>query len=159
MAQTKDEIVVFFGEVQRVIRKYGIDHVMRKLREIREEETDEIQLAVFNYILLKTCNHYLLSKKEVLHSNKRGIVAEARRMCYALMKEHLRISDEQIGFYFGGKSRQSVNQEIKNLPLNQDKFATKDEAKFVDDFLVLTIEVLKYKNEYDYNKKFILIKK
>ena len=96
----------------------------------------------------------MLPKDILITSNKRGKIAEARRMCFALMKEHLPFSDEQIGEYFG-RSRQYINRELINLPINQDKFATKDEAKFVNDFITLTIEVLKYKNSYGINNKSI----
>lgn len=148
---TKNEIAQFFGEVQRVISKYGIDTVMEKLREMQDDNPSEQDNAVCEYILVLTSNHYVVPKEDVKYSKKRGVISEARRMCYALMKEHLPISDEQIGQYFGGKSRQFINKEIKELPVNQDKFSTKDEAKFVKDFLVLTVEVLRYKNSYDLN--------
>lgn len=142
----KDQIVLFFGEIQRVIKKYGYDHVMKKLRELHDEESDGFQKEISNFILYKTCNHYLVSRDDVLFSKKRGVISEARRMCYALMKEHLRLSDEKIGFFFGGRSRQYVNRELNELPLNKDDYTTKEEAKFVEDFLVLTKEVLFYKN-------------
>lgn len=150
---SKQEIAEFFGEVQRVISKYGIDHVVNKLREIRYEHADEHDRDICEYILVETCNLFRVDKDDVLHSNKRGIITEARRMCYALMKEHLPISDEQIGMYFKGKSRQFINRELQNLPLNQDNLSTKDEKKFVNDFLCLTVDVLKYKNSYKLNKK------
>jgi hypothetical protein len=157
--KSKHEIATFFGEVQRVISKYGIDHVMNKLREIHYEHTDAKDRDVCEYILAITSTHYRVVKDDVLKSKKRGVISEARRMCYALMKEHLPISDQEIANYFGGKSRQLVNREIKNLPLNQDKFATKDEAKFVDDFLVLTVEVLKYRNNYELNDNMLTAKR
>ena len=36
--------------------------------------------------------------------------------------------------------------ELTKLPINQEKLATKQETKFVDDFLGLTTSVLKYKS-------------
>jgi hypothetical protein len=69
------------------------------------------------------------------------------------MKEHLPFTDEEIGDYFGGRSRQYVNNELTKLPINQDKLATKQEIKFVNDFMVLTTSVLKYKNGYNSNNK------
>ena len=151
--KSKHEIAEFFGEVHRVISKYGIDHVVNKLREIQYEHNDEKDRDICEYILVQTCNRFEVVREDVLHSSKRGIITEARRMCYALMKEHLPISDEQIGLYFNGKSRQFINKEIQNLPLNQEKLSTKDEKKFVNDFLYLTVEVLRYKNSYKLNKK------
>jgi hypothetical protein len=74
-------------------------------------------------------------------------------MCFALMKEHLPFTDEEIGDYFGGRSRQYVNKELTGLPINQERLATKQEVKFVNDFILLTTNVLKYKNGYSANNK------
>lgn len=147
-----DEIISFFREVQRVISKHGLEKVLHQLRKIHIDNGDEYERDVFHHILIATSNKYNLDKDVILFSNKRGRVAEARRMCFALLKEHLPISDEEIGSYFGGKSRQFVNKEILSLPLNQDKFLTKDEKKFYQDFIELTTNVLHFKNEYKSKK-------
>ena len=90
-----------------------------------------------------------------MNSKKRGIISEARRMSFALMKEHLPFTDEEIGYYFGGRSRQYVNKELTGLPINQEKVATKQQARFVDDFLMLTISVVNFKNEYNVINKIV----
>jgi chromosomal replication initiation ATPase DnaA len=151
MKQT-DEIVDFFREVQRVITKHGLDKVLKQLRSIHSESDEGFEHDVSEYILVVTSNHYSLLKEDVLYSRKRGIVSDARRMCFALMKEHLVVSDEQIGDKFD-RSRQYINKELSGLPLNQDSFATKDEANFVKDFIELTTKVLYYKNGYKLNNK------
>ncbi len=146
-----DEIVSFFKEVQRVISKYGLDKVLEQLRKIHLTNNDDYEKEVYNHILTITSNKYNLDKDIVLFSNKRGTVTEARRMCFALMKEHLPFSDEEIGSYFGGKTRQYINRELNSLPLNQDKFLTKYEKKFYQDFLELTTDVLHFKNKFKRN--------
>lgn len=146
------EIVEFFREVQRIISKHGLKKVIGQLRII-SLDSDGYEKDVCEYIIATTSNHYVISKDLLLNSKKRGKISEARRMCFALMKEHLPFSDEQIGDYFGGRSRQYINKELTGLPLNQDKFATKHEAKFVNDFISLTTEVLRYKNSYNLNKQ------
>lgn len=149
MTDSNGDISEFFREVQRVISTFGIDQVMEKLREISHEDQSGLHRDVCDFIVLSTALHFGVSKKDVLFSSKRGAVSDARRMCYALMKEHIKdISDEKIGSYFGGKSRQIVNRTIKDLPLNQKEHTTKDEAKFVEDFLVLTTKVMCFRNSY-----------
>jgi hypothetical protein len=85
-----------------------------------------------------------MESKDIKFYNKNGVQTE----CFALMKEHLPFTDEEIGDYFGGRSRQYVNNELTKLPINHEKLATKQETKFVNNFLYLTAEVLKFKNEY-----------
>jgi hypothetical protein len=69
------------------------------------------------------------------------------------MKEHLPFTDEEIGDYFGGRSRQYVNKELISLPINQENLSTKQDIRFVNDFMMLTKNVLKYKNSYKVNIK------
>jgi len=148
MKNNETEIVEFFREVQRIISKHGLTKVLNQLRRIQVDFGSKFNNDVSDYIVVKTANHYALSKEELLTSKKRNKITEARRMCFALMKEHLPYSDDEIGDYFGGKSRQYVNKQIISLPINQDKFANKHEAKFVNDFMNLSKQIVEYKNEY-----------
>jgi hypothetical protein len=112
---------------------------------------DKFERDVCDYIVSITANNYFIEKGLILNSSKRGKVSEARRMCFALIKEHLTFSDEEIGVYFGGRSRQYINRELTNLPLNQDRLS-KVESKFVNDFMELTKKVVEYKNTYSLQK-------
>lgn len=147
------EILEFFREVQRVISKHGLQKVLSQLRKIQNDFDNTIEKEIFDFILTETANHYKIEINDILNSKRRGVISEARRMSFALMKEHLPFTDEEIGYYFGGRSRQYVNKELTGLPINQDKLATKQQVKFVDDFIMLTTSVVKFKNEYNLNNK------
>ena len=147
------EILDFFSEVQRVISKHGLQKVLSELRKIQVDFDNTIEKEIFEFILTETSKHYHVEINDILNSKRRGVISEARRMSFALAKEHLPFTDEEIGYYFGGRSRQYVNKELTGLPINQEKLATKQQIKFVDDFMTLTISVLKFKNEYNLNNK------
>jgi hypothetical protein len=149
------EILEFFREVQRVISKHGLQKVLTQLRRIQNDFDNTFEKEIFNFILNETATHYEIEINDILNSKKRGTISEARRMSFALMKEHLPFTDEEIGYYFGGRSRQYVNKELTGLPINQEKVATKQQAKFVEDFLMLTISVVKFKNEYNLINKIV----
>lgn len=149
------EILEFFREVQRVITKHGLQKVLNQLRRIQNDFDNTFEKEIFNFILSETASHYQIEINDILNSKKRGTISEARRMSFALMKEHLPFTDEEIGYYFGGRSRQYVNKELTGLPINQEKVATKQQARFVDDFLMLTISVVKFKNEYNLINKIV----
>jgi len=149
------EILEFFREVQRVITKHGLKKVLTQLRRIQNDFDNTFEKEIFNFILNETAIHYQIEINDILNSKKRGMISEARRMSFALMKEHLPFTDEEIGYYFGGRSRQYVNKELTSLPINQEKVATKQQARFVDDFLMLTISVVKFKNEYNLINKIV----
>jgi hypothetical protein len=147
------EILEFFREVQRVISKHGLQKVLSQLRKIQNDFDNTIEKEIFDFILTETANHYKIEINDILNSKRRGVISEARRMSFALMKEHLPFTDEEIGYYFGGRSRQYVNKELTGLPINQDKLATKQQVKFVDDFMMLTTSVVRFKNDYNLNNK------
>ena len=100
-----------------------------------------------------TAKHYKIEVNDILNSKKRGIIAESRRMAFGLMKEHLSFTDEEIGYCFNGRSRQYVNKELTNLPINQDNLWKKRDVLFLNDFMFLTKNVLNFKNEYNLNNK------
>jgi hypothetical protein len=147
------EILDFFREVQRVISKHGLQKVLSQLRRIQNDFDNTLEKEIFDYILTETAKHYSIEITDILNSKKRGVISEARRMSFALMKEHLPFTDEEIGYYFGRRSRQYVNKELTGLPINQEKLATKQQAKFVDDFMMLTTNVLNFKNSFKSNNK------
>jgi hypothetical protein len=147
------EILDFFREVQRVISKHGLQKVLSELRKIQVDFDNTIEKEIFEFILNETSKHYHIEINDILNSKRRGVISEARRMSFALAKEHLPFTDEEIGYYFGGRSRQYVNKELTGLPINQEKLATKQQIKFVDDFMTLTTSVLKFKNEHNLNNK------
>ena len=147
------EILEFFREVQRVISKHGLQKVLSQLRKIQNDFDNTIERDIFDFILTETAKHYNIEINDILNSKKRGIISEARRMSFALMKEHLPFTDEEIGYYFGGRSRQYVNKELTSLPINQDNLWKKRDVKFLNDFMILTKCVLNFKNEYNLNNK------
>ena len=147
------EILEFFREVQRVISQHGLQKVLSQLRKIQNDFDNTFEREIFDFILNETAKHYLIEVTDILNSKKRGIISEARRMSFALMKEHLLFTDEEIGFYFGGRSRQYVNKELTSLPINQDNLWKKRDILFLNDFMFLTKSVLNFKNEYNLNNK------
>jgi chromosomal replication initiation ATPase DnaA len=146
MSNKNSEIVVFFDEIHRMISKYGLKKVLYKIREIPREEKPVSNEVLAEYIIEISSDIYGVETDSVKYTRKRGDVADARLMCFALMKEHIKdISYEGIGLYFGGRSRQYVTRVVSDLPLNQDNFSTKMEEKFVEDFILLSKKVHEFK--------------
>ena len=145
------EVIEFFRQIHKLIQKNGLEKVLNQLKQKNVLNGDKFERDVCDYIVSITANNYFIEKGLILNSSKRGKVSEARRMCFALIKEHLTFSDEEIGVYFGGRSRQYINRELTNLPLNQDRLS-KVESKFVNDFMELTKKVVEYKNTYSLQK-------
>jgi len=145
------EVIELFKQIGKIIHKHGIDNFLNKLRDI-QFISDDYNSYVCEYIITVTSNHFVIKKDILLNSSLRGKVSEARRMCFALIKEHLSLSDEQIGNYFGGRSRQYINREINSLRFNREKM-NKSEIKFLSDFTELSKMVWIFKYSIKNNVK------
>jgi chromosomal replication initiation ATPase DnaA len=144
----KDELVIFLQQLHKVISKVGLPKVLSRITDITLDDKSSFEREICEHIITICANHYLIEKDDILISKKRGNVSEARRMCFALMKKNLEISDSSIGDYVGGRSKQFVNNELKNIPFNKEKFKNKQEISFYEDFIKLNNELLVIKNSY-----------
>jgi chromosomal replication initiation ATPase DnaA len=142
----KDEVVIFLQQLHKVISKVGLPKVLSRITEITLDDKSEIEREVCEQIITICANHYLVEKDDILVSRKRGKVSEARRMCFALMKRNLEITDGSIGDYVGGRSKQFVHNELKNITLDEKKFETKKQLGFYKDFIKLNDELLIVRN-------------
>jgi chromosomal replication initiation ATPase DnaA len=141
----KDDLVIFFQQLHKVISKVGYKKVLSTISSITLDDREQKERELFNKIIDVCANHFLIDKDEILLSKKRGNVSEARRMCFALMKNNLDITDGAIGEYIGGRSKQFVNNELKTVLLDESKLTTKYQYKFYNDYIKLNNEILKFK--------------
>jgi len=144
----KDELEILFQQLHKVISKIGLQKLLARINDINLDEKDSFERYLCNKIITICANHYLLEKNDFLLSKKRGNISEARRMCFALIKNNLNISDSSIGEYVGGRSKQFVNNELKSVVLDKEKIKTKYEHEFYENYVKLNNEVLMYKNSY-----------
>lgn len=144
----KDELVIFLQQLHKVISKVGLPKVLSRITDITLDDKSIFEREICEHIITICANHYLIEKDDILKSKKRGNVSEARRMCFALMKKNLEISDSSIGDYVGGRSKQFVNNELKTIILDEKKFETKQQLFFYKDFVKLNNELLIIRNSY-----------
>lgn len=146
----KKELKDLVVTIQKLIEEYGSSEVVSKLYELHLNNASVEKKELFHYTVTMCCNYFNCKKNDVLYSKKRGVITNARRMCFALLKEFMPITDEEIANHFGGRSRQLISREIQNLPLSELKLTTKDEIKFVDDYYKLAKDLNIYINNKGY---------
>lgn len=144
----KDELVIFLKQLHKVISKVGMEKVLSKITDITLDDKNRFEREICEGIITICANYYLVERNDILVSKKRGNVSEARRMCFALMKSDLKISDSSIGDYVGGRSKQYVHNELRTIVLDKEKLKTKYEIQFYEDFLKLQQELLFLRNSY-----------
>jgi chromosomal replication initiation ATPase DnaA len=121
--KNQSELLDFFKQIQKIIAKHGFEKFLSEIKKIQIDLENIIEQKIIDYILLITAKHYKIEVNDILNSKKRGIIAESRRMAFALLKEHLPFTDEEIGDCFGGRSRQYVNKELN---YNKDLIGTQE---------------------------------
>jgi len=143
-----EELIMFLQQLHKVISKVGIKKVLSRITNITLEDKNIFERDICQNIITICANYYLVEKDDILMSKKRGNVSEARKMCFALMKNNLKISDSCIGDYVGGRSKQYVHNELKTIMLDKEHLKTKQEFQFYEDFLKLNDELLVIRNSY-----------
>jgi hypothetical protein len=144
----KDELVMFLQQLHKVISKVGMEKVLSRITDITLDDKNGFEREICESIITICANYYLVEKNDILVSKKRGNVSEARKMCFALMKSNLKISDSSIGDYVGGRSKQYVHNELRTIVLDKGKLKTKYESQFYEDFLKLQNQLLVVRNSY-----------
>lgn len=61
------------------------------------------------------CKVYMVEKDDILGSNRKAAVAEARQVCFWIMKQELGMSFPMIGKSFGGRDHSTIIHGVKKL--------------------------------------------
>lgn len=140
----QDEILNLIKQIYKGVRRFGIKKIDKTIRELNDDTPISNKLKVIDFILFKTSEKYQLRKKELLASNKRGYVAEARRLCYILFKNNLEMKQSEIASFFKRDNTliYKALKEYKNL----DSSLYPD-RNFLKNYNVLDKEVKEYKQK------------
>lgn len=100
MAAGETEIQRLFRQVYRIMRRYGVENVIQKLRSLEKHGIDEFENEVINHIVVQACLEFKVTTSEIMAHRRRGVFAQARMICYVQMHRHLNFTPEQIAFYW-----------------------------------------------------------
>lgn len=94
--------------MQKGVSKHGVRKVTDKIKEIDIEDSHENYIEVRDFIIDCVCTYFNVKKEEVIKKGKRGMVTTARKVAIVVIKTHFDISDEDLGRYFNGRTRQVI---------------------------------------------------
>ena len=94
------DITSIFKHIYNVMRRYGVQNVIHKLRQLEAQGIDHFETEVIEAIIVHVTCQYEISRKDLFEGKKRGACSDARKMCYILMKENLSLNEMQIAWYF-----------------------------------------------------------
>lgn len=91
--------------VYQVMRKFGVNNVIRKLRQIEQKNIDEFDSKDINLIINIVCRSYGVKKTDLLSRKKGVAVSESKKMAIVLLSEIVKMPATNIAILFNRHQR------------------------------------------------------
>jgi len=151
MSDTVDkEISELFVRMARFIKRHGKSRIITKLQRLDYEKT--INTSIINFILERVCIRYNIKIKDLL-GRKRRSYAEARKLCYLLMYNTAKDSENSelaIANYFD-RSKTVVYQARKEFHQMCQNPKLKEEIAFIKLYNEIDAEVKEFEKKSNKN--------
>jgi hypothetical protein len=132
----------FFKEIYKGINKFGVVKVLKKLQQLDDEEIDEDLRELIRFIELKVVTTFEITIDQLKNSTERGIVTDARKMCYVLLKNHADFSDYRVAMHFK-KVRQVVHRAMKEYSKMSENIP--QDRKFLEKLAEIQEDCIEFK--------------
>ena len=125
------DIVVVIKRLAKSISKHGVKKVVAILDQLNtEDEFIEAHRQLIKFIMNGVCNSFNIHVSETKKSNPRGKIADARSICFLLIKKHIDLKHKDIANLFGRKNHTLVSHAIKKF--NNLDYSIKQDRFFLD---------------------------
>ena len=145
MSSTEDELITIIRLLAKTLKKHGVKKVVAALDELNTEEGFiEAHNNLIRFILRETSKSFKVSSEDMKRKNIRGILFDARSMCFVLIKKHLDLKHQDIALIFGSRNHSLVSNALKSYSnLNYD---IRTDRKFIEIFKEVDKKVSEQKN-------------
>jgi chromosomal replication initiation ATPase DnaA len=140
-----EKVVNILNVFMRAIQSYGIERVQSTIESLENQQMDDSERLLLDYIVTKCMEYYDVEPKEMFNTSVRKCYY-ARSMSFILLNAHTRLTQEQIGGLFGG-SRVSVSRAIKMFNRESRGVSSTDALKFIKSHDVLNKKVVEFKKK------------
>lgn len=114
MAKKTDKSLELLSDLLSTARKIGVNNTQIILRSATvnvDKDTDLKKQAVIDYLITMVCNHYAISRNELIEGTSHGNRMDALRICFVVCRRTLRFSTGEIAVTFQ-KDRSNVSKDI-----------------------------------------------
>jgi chromosomal replication initiation ATPase DnaA len=133
MSDVDEEVITVIRRLAKTIKKHGVKKVVAALDELNTEEGFiEAHNSLIKYIKKETSKSFQVKSEDLMRKNIRGIVVEARSMCFVLLKKYLDYSHKDIAALFGSKNHSLVSTALKDF--KDLDYNIRQDRKFLDIF-------------------------
>ena len=131
MKSIDDEVIVIIKRLAKTIKKVGVKKVVAALDELNTKEGFiEAHSSLIKFIIKETSLSFKINPEDLNRKNIRGVIVDARSMCFVLLKKHLDLKHQDIALIFGSNNHSLVSNAVKRLSdLNYD---IRIDRKFMD---------------------------
>ena len=137
------EVVELMRVMQKGVSKYGVRKVTDKIKEIDIEDSYANYTDVRDFIIESVCILMNVKKEQIINKGKRGHVTTARKIVIVVIKTHFDISDEELGRYFSGRTRQVIYKIMKEYE-RMDRDNKLDQNHFYKHFDIIDTQTREY---------------
>ncbi len=131
MKSIDDEVIVVIKRLAKTIKKVGVKKVVAALDELNTKEGFiEAHSSLVKFIITETSKSFKINPEDLNRKNIRGVLVDARSMCFVLLKHHLDLRHKDIAKIFGSDNHSLVSNAVKRVSdLNYD---IRVDRKFMD---------------------------
>jgi chromosomal replication initiation ATPase DnaA len=148
-------VIQVLSAVTDAIRKVGADALINQVIRLSENSGDPIKKELEAKILIYTAEEFQITVDNLMNSNKRGDTVLAKKICFILFKEQLRLSEYAIAKYFA-RTPPIINNAVKEFKANEGKL--KEEKRIINAYSNILEKINNFKEESNYEENNIKIK-
>ena len=113
MAKKSDRSLELLSDLLSTAKKIGVAGTSALLKNASSkiDPKEHRKNAVVDFIITKVCDHFTLSRKELLHGTSHGERVDALRICFVICRKTLKSSNKEISNFFK-KDRGNISRDI-----------------------------------------------
>ncbi len=144
-----NEINELLSNIQKCLDVYTISELSKALRDVLDSKYNKGLYVRKVFDLVSSL--YGIRVKDLVKSKSRGESEMARRMCYCLLKNDVKLSLGYISNSVFYRAKSSISKGVNYLNKCEGS-KIKHEIEFVDNYKRLKLELVKFINENKINK-------
>ena len=140
----QEEIETVVRAFYSTIRRVGYKKVLNTLSKLKDiSKSDNYELNLQNWIIAVVCKMYDCEYTDLQKNHIKGLFFQARTMCFIMLNEHTKLSQQFISNLFSYKNRTVISHAKKYKSSLSPK--VKEDVEFLDRYDTINDQIIKYK--------------
>lgn len=133
MDDKSEDVSIVIKQFAKAIKKFGVKKVIAAIDELNTKGTiGESHKNLVAYTINQVSISFQVNPDDLKRKNIRGVIIDARSMCFILLKKYLDLKHEDIAGLFGSRNHSLVSNALREF--NNLDYNIKADRKFLDIF-------------------------